>query len=207
MDTEKLYYVYAHYVPGSDEPFNIGKGRGNRHRIIGNRNESWKSIVDQFGFESKILHDNLDEETAFDVEANYIACYGRADMNEGCLVNRTDGYERFAARHSEESIRKMSASQKAKLATPGYINPRVGKKRSAAARKRMSDAHKKRYASGAISPTKGKSKSIEMRLRISESLKKRYANGYVAPQKGKKHSAETRAKMSIIAKERIKLNG
>jgi hypothetical protein len=46
----------------------------------------------KYGLEVKILHENLTENEAFDIEKRLITEYGRLD-NTGCLINLTDGGE------------------------------------------------------------------------------------------------------------------
>jgi len=85
------YYVYGHYIPGSEVPFYIGKGRGKRARDISNRNKWWHNIKKKHGYEIKYLYESMSPELACEKEKELIKQYGRRDIGTGCLVNLTEG--------------------------------------------------------------------------------------------------------------------
>lgn len=86
-------YVYAHYIPGSDVPFYIGKGSKKRAYNISKRNRSkeWMDIYLKHGREVKFLYENLSEEEALKKEKEMIIHYGRIWDNSGPLVNKLRG--------------------------------------------------------------------------------------------------------------------
>ena len=89
---DRVYYVYAHYRPGSDIPFNIGKGTGKRAWKKRYQNLFWTNIVNKYGgFDVQLLLENLTEYEALCMEAMYINAFGRRDQGKGPLVNLTDG--------------------------------------------------------------------------------------------------------------------
>ena len=85
-----IYYVYA-YLRENQTPYYIGKGKGDRawnnsgHTMRGIHlpKDRVNNII--------ILHDNLEEKLALDIEAELIAYYGRNDLGTGILHNKTDG--------------------------------------------------------------------------------------------------------------------
>jgi hypothetical protein len=91
-----MAYVYRHIRLDKNEPFYIGIGsdknykRSNSHN---HRNRHWKNIVAQTLYEVEILLDNLIWDEACSKEIEFIALYGRADLDKGPLVNMTDGGE------------------------------------------------------------------------------------------------------------------
>jgi hypothetical protein len=87
------YYVYGHYILGSEEPFYIGKGKEDRAWSKTGHNVYWDRIVKKYDYEVKLLHENLDESTAHKIETELITKYGRKNIKTGCLVNMTDGGE------------------------------------------------------------------------------------------------------------------
>jgi hypothetical protein len=91
VDEQYKFYVYGHYKPGSDIPFNIGKGSGRRATRSSGRNEHWGNIVNKYGFIAEIMYYGLTNEQSLDIEKMLIAKYGRSDINCGPLVNHNDG--------------------------------------------------------------------------------------------------------------------
>jgi hypothetical protein len=64
-----------------------------RRAYISKRNKFWKNIVSKTDFKVEILFDNISFEEAVIKEKEYIKLYGRRDLNEGTLVNLTNGGE------------------------------------------------------------------------------------------------------------------
>ena len=94
-----IYYVYQYIRKNNSKnglagtPYYIGKGKGNRafdnHRtfkIPSDRNQI------------QILHKNLSEIVAHQIECDLIQKYGRIDIGTGCLHNKTNGGEGQAGR-------------------------------------------------------------------------------------------------------------
>lgn len=92
-----MYYVYALIDPRNDQPFYIGKGTGKRasthlyNRTKKDRNLFKENKIDKIRSEGlepyvRIIEDNLDEQTAYDKEKQYIQLYGRKE-DGGILTN------------------------------------------------------------------------------------------------------------------------
>ena len=118
------YYVYCIIDPLKCQPFYIGKGKGNRafshlkgttsakrvnDKIQSLRNKGVEPLVD-------ILHERLDELTAYTLEANLIAYYGRKGIdNNGILMNICeDNRPPKRGKQSEETKKKISQAMKGK---------------------------------------------------------------------------------------------
>lgn len=109
-ESSKLrYYVYLYTDPRTDEPFYVGKGKGNRvFAHLGDRSETEKVArireIREVGLEPRleILAHGLDEETAFKVEAAAIDLVG-FDR----LTNRVIG--KGARRYGRQSIDSVHA--------------------------------------------------------------------------------------------------
>jgi hypothetical protein len=106
------HYVYAHYDM-TGRVFYIGKGQRKRAFRKDNRSEPWKEVADKGGFIAKIWANNLDADTAFQMEEDWIRLYGRKDLGTGHLVNQTNGGKDDLGRiikHSDATKAKMSAA-------------------------------------------------------------------------------------------------
>lgn len=155
------YYVYAYLRNVDSTPYYIGKGKGNRAFRRNDHSVSVPLRKEQILF----LQKDLDEEQAFEYEKFYIKMFGRKDLNNGILLNKTDGGEGGA--------------------TYGF----KGKEHSINTRELMSSSHTKRWNktdkknykekfSGSGNPMFGKKHSEETKLKISKAMKKKQ-NAYL----------------------------
>lgn len=88
----KGYYVYFHITTGLyAEVFYVGMGQSNRAFDYYSRSKEWKDFVGGKSYQVFIFRDNLTQQEAFDVERKYIKKIGRKDLNEGMLVNKSNG--------------------------------------------------------------------------------------------------------------------
>lgn len=99
-------YVYLHRRLDTNEVFYVGRGTKNK-KCSGNchsntyrraytkhkHNVRWMRIVEKTDWSVEILEDGLSLEDSKRLEIFYIKKYGRSDLNEGKLVNFTDGGE------------------------------------------------------------------------------------------------------------------
>jgi hypothetical protein len=136
MKNFNKFYVYAHQRLDDESIFYIGKGTGKRAWSKHMRSKHWKNIANKAGYRVLILQDGMPETESFILEKYLIVFYGRADLDEGRLVNMTDGGDGTSgAIISDETRKKLSDIKKGK--------PR--KEFSAETRKKMSEAVKARY--------------------------------------------------------------
>lgn len=87
VDKNNVYYVYEWIRLDTKEPFYVGKGKGDRWCHM-KRNDYFDRVVNKCDVVVSILHDNLDEETAFDYEWYYIDLYRNLGYE---LTNIADG--------------------------------------------------------------------------------------------------------------------
>lgn len=194
----KKCYVYFHINPLKNEVFYIGKGthikgRSPRYSSKYGRNQHWERTVKKYGFIVDVVHDNLTEAEAFELETFYINFYGRRDLGLGKLVNMTDGGEGTNV-WSAESRKKASESKKQAIASGELkINVRLkdGAKRSKEECAKVSATLKAKYASGEIIHPKG-----TLGFKHSEESRKKMSDS----QKGRVVSQETRDKQSADRK-------
>jgi len=152
LTLDKQICVYLHINPVKQEIFYVGIGLKKRPYCENNRNKYWKNTVNKYGYEVVIIHDNLSWQEASLLEKEYIKQFGRRDLEEGTLVNMTDGGE-GGYNMSRESIER------------GRLK-RSGQKRTQECRNRLSLSH-----IGKPSNMKGKSHSAASKLKISEMKK------------------------------------
>ena len=201
------FYVYFHINSVKNEVFYVGKGHKDRAFSKDRRSDFWNNIVNKYGYCVDIIEEDLTEDEAFEREKYWISKIGRRSLNEGTLVNLTDGGEGTRGHihsnetrqkisdagkgrtHSEETKLKMSVWHKNKIVTEEtklkMIVIAKNRKFSDETRNKMSKS-----AKGNIPGNKGKTHSKEAIKKISESSKNR------------KHSKETKSKMSKSAKNR-----
>lgn len=178
MSNDKVFYVYEWIRLDTNEPFYVGKGKGDRWRCK-QRSEWFLRIMKKTDVAVCIIADELTEQEAFEVEA-YCIWYYR-DVLGYELVNFTDGGEGMSGyKHSEESKLLMSAAKK------GKPSPFKGRHLSEETKAKIS-----RALIGRVSPNKGKKLSQEHKNALKINHK---------GMSGKKHSYETRLKISEARK-------
>ncbi len=93
------YYVYVHRDRATGDVFYVGKGHGNRAWDGNGRNDDWTKRVATLskGWEVQIVHDNLSEIDAFELEAELVEEHGGPAATGGKLTNWIPGGETPAA--------------------------------------------------------------------------------------------------------------
>ena len=140
------YYVYIYWRLDTNEPFYIGKGKGDRWKDSRKRNKHFKNIVNKCLVAVEIVKDNLTENEALGIECylihELVFKYGysinipnnRSNEKDMHLVNctwggdGTSGMNPFENKTEEEMIiigRKISDALKGKH--EGENNPMYGK--------------------------------------------------------------------------------
>ena len=125
IENQGKYYLYRHIRLDTEEPFYIGIGtkkdikantdRTTYHRAYNysSRNTIWKNITNKTDYEIEIILESDDYEFIKQKEIEFIALYGRRDLNKGSLVNLTDGGEGATGYvQSKEQKEKRSQSSK-----------------------------------------------------------------------------------------------
>lgn len=222
------FYIYQHLKEDTKEIFYVGKG--NKKRAYSrNRSEYWKRIVNKHGLIVEIIHQELDEKTAFKLEIEIIQMYRAQGIK---LVNMTDGgegtsgrittdesrinyrqarlgdknpmFERTHDPEIREKIRKASVINHANPDTKAkLIKSLTGKIRT--------DDMKEKYRQVRT----GTTRSDETKKKLSEAKKGKPSNrkGVKLSEEtktkirlanlGKKHSQETKDKVAASSKGRV----
>lgn len=129
-DESLVYYTYRIFDPSVKEYIYIGKGKNTRwkeHIYRPRKKQSWlqnrikKMRVNGFEPLVDFICKDVDEEFALLVEMEAIAKYGRRDLNQGCLLNMTNGGEgQSGFIRTVATRKKLSESIKA-----SYKNPEI----------------------------------------------------------------------------------
>ena len=91
-----MAYLYRHIRLDKNKPFYIGICSTNNYSRAYRktyRNPIWNRIVLKTEYEVEIVLENLTWDEACKKETEFIALYGRIDINTGILSNMTDGGE------------------------------------------------------------------------------------------------------------------
>ena len=169
---KKEYYTYGYLTPAPDNIlYYIGKGKNNRaydksHRVPVPED---KDLIIFFNDDLTTYHREpqyFTEEKAFDLEIKGIAKYGRMDLDEGYLLNRTDGGEGTSGNRVSEATKLkisiamsgdnhphkngLTESHRANIkktmagTREGSNNPMHGRKQKESTKQKMSEAWKTR---------------------------------------------------------------
>lgn len=125
MNTEDKQHktlVYRHRRLDTNKIFYIGIGTLKRAYTTNSRNIHWKRIVNKTKYEVEILQENLDWDTACELEIFLIELYGRVNSGTGILCNLTDGGDgQLNIIRSEETKQKLKQN---------HARPWLGRKHS-----------------------------------------------------------------------------
>jgi hypothetical protein len=183
-----MAYIYKHIRKDTNEVFYIGIGE-DKYRITSNasRNSHWKNIVNKVGYDAEIIDDDLTWEQACSKEIEFIKYYGRKDLNEGTLVNMTNGGEgTIGAIHTLETKEKIGNALRGKC----------GKKHTDITKIKIGNKSK-----GREPWNKGTNISDETKIKIANTLSGRKLTDETKTKMRKPKSEEHRRKISEARKK------
>lgn len=168
------FYVYCHRRKTDGKCFYIGKGSGKRYKAKESRNKHWWNIVNKYGFETEILVNNISEEKAFELEAEFCKQIGYENL---CNVREEIGNGGWS--HSKETKHKISKSLKGKVDSE---EAKIKRSKSLKGNKALSSPERSAKISKSLLGNKkrankisksllGKSKTKEHSLNISKNSK------------------------------------
>jgi len=106
---KNMAYVYRHIRLDSNVPFYVGiggdsDGKYKRVNSKKGRSYSWKDTIKNIPWKVDILIDDLSWDEACLKEIEFINLYGRKDLNQGTLVNFTNGGDgQYGRKDSEKT--------------------------------------------------------------------------------------------------------
>jgi hypothetical protein len=132
-----MAYVYRHIRKDKNEVFYVGIGSDKdykRAHVTVRRNKFWTIINNKTDIKVEIIIDDIDWAEACRKEIEFIKIYGRRDLDEGTLVNLTDGGDGAVNRiksFEEKQLRRKIALEN---------NPFAGKRHSEKSKNKMRNA-------------------------------------------------------------------
>jgi hypothetical protein len=85
--------VYQHIRKDTNEVFYIGIGKTIKRAYSKVRTQYWHRIVNKHSYLVEVIKEDLTWEEACEIEKTLIKKHGRKDLDEGNLINMTDGGE------------------------------------------------------------------------------------------------------------------
>jgi len=186
-----MAYLYKHIRLDNNEIFYIGIGSDNNFKRAYSkfgRNKFWKNVTNKTEYVVEIVENNLTWEDACKLEITLIEKYGRKDLNNGNLVNMTNGGEGIIGLiQTDEHKLKNSLSNKGKKKSESHIEKMKKRKQTEETKQKISKSNT------------GKKRTIQTKQKISESLKNKLV-GVNNPFYGKRHTDEFKKSVSIRKK-------
>ncbi len=105
-----LGYIYFHRRNDTGEVFYVGVGfdkNFSRSRVVSGRSNLWKNIVAKAGYTIEIIFSGYPKYWILAKEIEFIALYGRYDLNRGPLSNHTNGGELELGRKMKEHVKEI----------------------------------------------------------------------------------------------------
>jgi len=107
--------VYQHRKNSDNTVFYVGIGKQEKRAYEKyGRGSHWDRVVTKYGYNVEITHRGINWEEAKSIEKYLISFYGRIDLGNGVLVNKTDGGDGTLNHITTQETRiKLGVSNKA----------------------------------------------------------------------------------------------
>lgn len=90
LSKDNRFYVYEWYNKDTGEVFYVGKGSGNRHKVVNGRNSYFQRYYNKYNCDVRKVKEHLLEQDAYELEIKLIAEYKE---NCQCFCNFKSGGE------------------------------------------------------------------------------------------------------------------
>lgn len=127
-----MAYLYRHIRLDKNEVFYIGIGSdstGHYYRAFSKckktRNIHWHNTIKKTSYEVEIVLDDISWEEACIKEREFIALYGRKDLNLGTLVNKADGGE--GAHNISDSTKLLISNRTKEALSDPLVREKISK--------------------------------------------------------------------------------
>lgn len=186
MINNNIYYIYIWKIKETGEIFYVGKGSGNRYKSMKDRNEYFKNIIKKHECEVEIIHKNLEENEAYDLEKKIGLELKEKGLAKACYVlGKT---EKFISNETKKKIsKKVKSNPNRYWQGKSFSDEHKEKLRLSKLGTKQSEETKKKRSQSLI----GHFVSDETRKKISDSRL-----GEKNPIYGRKQSIETIEKRS-----------
>jgi len=175
----KLYYVYEWFIKETGEVFYIGKGNGRRFKRVNQRNKTFKSMIENFDCDVRIVKYFDDENSAYEYELERTIKFKEKGQSKANFVY---GKNKIMDENIKNKISNSLKGRECKTKGIKLSEEHKNKLRKAHLGKILTDEHKNKISEA----LKGKSRNEEVRKKISQSKQ-----GKLNPMYGKKQSQET----------------
>jgi hypothetical protein len=177
--------VYRHIRLDINKVFYIGIGKDINRAYSKKRSKKWFDVIKNTEYKVDILFEDLTIDEAFNKEIELIKLYGREDLNEGFLVNLTNGGAGINNFKHKESTKKILSNKAKEQGLGGPIW--LGKK------------HKE----STINKLKNKIITDETKDKLKLSWEIRKSKGWYSKLKGQKRDSSIGQKITL-SKQKIK---
>lgn len=201
--------VYQHRRLDTGDIFYIGIGKTLKRAYSKHgRSKPWRDLTRYRKWEVEILFENLEWNSACEKERELIKLYGRRDLNEGSLVNMTDGGD-GVENPSEEVRKKNGDAHRGLVGWNKGLTKETDERIRAYAEKLKNKVRSKEHCENISKSKKGKpllhflgDKNPAKRPDVRE--KNRLAKLGNTYRRGKNHNEETKVKIAASRKGRFK---
>ncbi|MGL4452254.1 MAG: NUMOD3 domain-containing DNA-binding protein [Sarcina sp.] len=154
------YYVYEWYDVKTNKVFYVGKGHGDRYKVLNRRSIKFKEYYTSHECDVRIIKNGMSEEDALDLELKTICKY--REESDSILVNKTNGGDGFLSKNMTDELK-----QHLREINTGKNNPNYGNKWSSLQRDSARERALKFNYNGENNPNYGNKWNDDQKSKLS----------------------------------------